>query len=348
MRPSYEVLLGPLSSTHVAPSGGPVAVVVDREVDGPLDLARLRLVQRSRVDTGDRCTLALGLDGSAEQVFEGTVVQVRPDVSGTCVIAVGALRVLANLRVAATYTDTTLAAVVRDLAGRAGLTVAEVFAGPRLPWFVVDPMRDALAQLRGLAARFGAQVFTNRSGGLVVRPLPGAHAGGLGGGLGDLGGAADQPRFGADLIAARGTHCYPAWSAVSVGGESPASTRGVETAAWLVPDADAPSAQQGSGDRRIVIVDPLARTRGLARDIAAGTLAQGGRTARTLEVLVPGRAGVDLGDKVAVGVAAGPSPDDLLRGTGQVRRLSHRLDARTGFTTRMTMALLAAGSEVGL
>ena len=352
MRPSYELRVGPLSATDGAPTAGPLAVVVDRDVDVPLDLARLRLADRSGIDVGDPCTVSLGLDDTAEQVFDGRVVEIRPDITGTCVVAVGALRALADLHVATTYKDSTLGAVARDLAGQAGVTVGEVAEGSRLPWFVVDPGRDALTHLRALAARFGADVFADRNGSLVVRSLPGAGSAGLGGGPGsglpgDLGGGSGEVRIGADVFAARGVHRPPSWDVITVGGESPASTRGADTAPWLVPDADAPSAQQGSGDRRLVVLEPLARTTDLARDVAAGTLAFGARLARVLEVVVPGRAAVDLGDEVTVGTAGGPSPDGLLQGTGHVRRLCHRLDVRTGFTTRIGMAFPAPGPEVG-
>jgi hypothetical protein len=348
MRPSYELHVGPLSATDGAPTAGPLVVVVDRDIDVPLDLARLRLADRSGIDVGDRCTVSLGLDDTAEQVFEGSVVEVRPDVTGTCVVAVGALRALANLRVAATYSNTTLGAVAQDLAGQAGVTVGEVVQGSQLPWFVVDPGRDALTHLRALAARFGADVFADRNGSLVVQSLPGAGSGAAGGGLaGAAGGGSGEARLGADVVAARGTHRPPAWDAVTVGGQSPASARGADTAPWVVPDADAPSAQRGSGDRRLVVLEPLARTKDLARDVAAGTLAFGGRRARVLEVLVTGRAAVDLGDEVTVGTAGGSSPDGLLQGTGHVRMLCHRLDARTGFTTRIAMAFPPPGPAAG-
>lgn len=351
MRPTYELRVGSLSATDASPSAGPLAVAVDRDIDVPLDLARLRLTDRAKIDVGDPCTVSLGLDEAAEQVFDGTVVEVRPDITGACIVAAGTLRALANLNVAATYTNTTLGAVARDLADQAGVTVGEVPEGTLLPWFVVDPRRDALGHLRALAARFGAEVFADRNGHLVVRSLPGAGSAGLGGGLsgglaGALGGGSADVRLGADLLTACGAHRPPAWDAVTVGGESPASTRGADTAPWLVPDADAPSAQQGSGDRRLLVLEPLARTKDLARDVAAGTLALAGRHARMLEVLVPGRAAADLGDEVSVGTA-GPSPDGLLQGTGHVRRLCHRLDARTGFTTRIGMALPAPEPEVG-
>jgi len=348
MRPSYELRVGLLSATDEAPAAGPLAVIVDRDIDVPLDLARLRVADRSGIDVGDPCTVSLGLGDTAEQVFDGSVAEVRPDVTGTCVAAVGALRALADLRVAATYTDTTLGAVARDLAGQAGVTAGEVAEGSQLPWFVVDPGRDALTHLRALAARFGADVFADRNGSLVVRSLPGAGSAGLGGGLGSaLDGGSAEVRLGADVVAVSGAHRPPAWDVVTVGGESPASIQGGDTAPWIVPDADAPSAQQGSGGRRLVVLEPLARTLDLARDVAAGTLAFGGRRARVLEVLVSGRADVDLGDEVTVGTAGGPSPDGLLQGTGHVRRLCHRLDARTGFTTRIGIALPAPGPEAG-
>jgi hypothetical protein len=51
---------------------------------------------------------------------------------------------------------------------------------------------------------------------------------------------------------------------------------------------------------------------------------------------------------ITVGVAAGPAPDALMRGSGQVRRLRHRLDPCTGLTTRIRVALPPPAQEVSL
>ncbi len=352
-RPRYELRIGGLTATHAAPAGGPGAVVVERDVDVPLDLARIRLTDRSGLATGDRCTVSLGLGADPEQVFEGTVVDVRADVHGATVVAGGAMTALLDLRVTATYSQATLGSIARDLAGRAGLSATDVAEGPLLTTFVLDGRRSAHAQLRELAARFGVEVFADRRGALVLRAVVGSGGGigggGLGGGLGGLAGGptGDSPvRFGAEVLAAGARQRPPVWDAVAVGGESPASTRGAASAAWLTADDDASLGEAGSGDRRLLVLDPLVRTKDLARDRADGTLRFAGRAAHVVEVTVPGRPVTDLGDDVTIGAAGGADPDGLLTGSGRVRRLRHRLDVAGGFTTTIAVAL-PAPAEVG-
>lgn len=356
MRPTYDLRIGTLSATDASPTGGTSVLAVDRDVDVALDVARIRLANRSGVAVGDRCTLALGMDGDPERVFTGAVVEVRVDVVGATVVAVGAMSALLDLRATATYTQTTLGSIARDLSGRVGLTLGDVVEGPSLPWFVLDVRRSAHGQLRDLANRFGVDLFADRDGALVLRELPGGGPGaGIGGSaLPAVSSAVTVPagagggaglRFGAELVDAVSWHRQAPWEAVTVGGESPASARGASAATWLTADADVSQGQSGSGGRRLVLVDPLARTKDLARDLADGVLRFTGRGARVLEVTTPGRAGTELGESVVVGVAAG-RPDRLLEGTGHVRRLLHRFD-RSGFTTRIGVALPAPTPEVG-
>ena len=167
------------------------------------------------------------------------------------------------------------------------------------------------------------------------------------GGVGLGAGTAGPVRHGAEVLAATGRQRPAAWDAVSVGGESPASTKGTDAADWLTSDDDASLGEAGSGDRRLLRIDPLARTKDLARDLADGTLRFAGRQVRLVHVLVPGRPGTELGDDVQVGTVAGADPDGLLKGSGSVRRLRHRLDPADGFTTAITLALASSGEAVG-
>ncbi|TQM61944.1 hypothetical protein [Humibacillus xanthopallidus] len=360
-RPRYELRIGALTSTDSIAAGGPGALVVEREIDVPLDLARLRLTDRSDISVGDDCTLALGLGTTPERVFTGTVVEVRADVWGATVVAAGAMTALLDLRVTATYTRSSVGSIARDLAGRAGLSATDVAEGPTLPRFVLDARRGAHGQLRELAARFGLEVYADRRGALVIRAVPGGGpARGAVGGLGGFGGAAaavgvaapgsagaGPVRHGAEVLAATGRRRPPAWDAVSVGGESPASTKGSKAADWLTSDDDASLGEAGRGDRRLLTLDPLARTKDLARDLADGTLQYAGRHVRLVEVVVPGRPGTELGDSLEIGSAAGADPDGLVTGSGTVRGLRHRLDGIRGYTTSITVALPPPGEAVG-
>ncbi|GAA5012419.1 hypothetical protein [Actinopolymorpha pittospori] len=336
MKPTFQLALGLLRSTDTAPVGGPTAVTVDRAIDVPLDVAHIRFGTRQDLAVGATVSVRLGLGAAPSDVFTGTVGEVRTTLTATSVLAVGAMRTLLDLRVAAAYSDVTIGTITRDLASRAGLVVGDVHDGPMLPRFAVDVFRSGHEHLRDLADSFGLDLYADRQGHLVLRPVPGGTPG-LTSALGATSAGLAGPgpaRYGADVIAAEGARRAATFDAVTVGGQSPASTRGNTAASWLTTDEQVTRADAGSGDRRVVVVAPLARTKDLANDIAQGRLRHAGRSAHLVEVTVPGRPDLDLGDTLAVT----GMPENAPGGTGQVRALRHQFTADRGFTTRLRIA----------
>lgn len=342
MTPALQLRLGALPAALAAPAAA-TEVVVDRDLDVPVDVAVLRFAGAAAATPGDAVSVALGVDGAPEPVFVGTVARAGAEVTATRgqlgeVVAFGRLQALVALRVAAVYEQRTLGAVARDLFTRAGVVPGEVDEGPLLPRVAVDARRSAAAHLRDLARRFGREVWADREGRGRVGVPGGAGAAGLaaaataatasvaGGGV----------RYGADLLRAAGRRQPPLFDGVEVAGESPASTRGDGTQAWLTTDESAARASAG-GSRSRLVLEPLARTRDLAQAVADGLAdAATGRSAEVV-VTVLGRPEVDLADRVTVAGA----PDELLAVTGTVRALRHRLDALSGFTTTLRLALEA-------
>ncbi|MFD2082918.1 Phage protein D [Actinopolymorpha cephalotaxi] len=348
MKPTYQLSIGLLRATDAEPVGGPTTLTVDRAVDVPLDIARIRFCTRHDISLGANLTLRLGLGAAPVDTFTGTVAEVRTTLTGTSVLATGTMRNLMELRVAAAYSDVTVGTVARDLATRAGLAPADVHEGPLLPRFAVDVFRSGHEHLADLAHSFGLDLYADRQGRLVLRALPGGTpslTGTAGAAAAGLAGPA-AARYGADILTARGTRRPPSYDVVTVGGESPASTRGATAASWLTTDdqvarADAGSGA-GSGSRRGLLLAPLARTRDLAHDIAEGQLRRASRSTNLVEVTVPGRPDLDLGDTLAVAAM----PSDAPGGSGQVRALRHHLSADGGFTTTVRLALPTVAPEV--
>jgi phage protein D len=323
-------------------AGGPTALVVDRSVDVPLDLARLRVADGAGIAVGDPVTVALGLDASPSGVFTGTVAEACPSVDGTTFVAVGSFQALLDLHVAVSYADRTVGGIARDLATQASLAVGTVEDGPLLPRFAVDARRNALEQLRDLAGRFGLDLYADRRGRLLLQPLP-EPSGGPGVPAVTVAARATLG-YGREVLDAGSRHHRSAWESVSVGGQSPSSSRGASTTAWLTTDDDVARGDAGSGSRRLHVTDPLARTKALARAAAEGRLRRATVETRILTARVPGRPDLDLGDDVQ----AEAMPAGLPAGRGQVRWLRHRLDGRTGFTTTVGVAVPPAAAPPGL
>jgi hypothetical protein len=350
-RPTFTLTIGGLRSTTAEPVGGPTQLVVDRDMDVPADSLRVRLSERSGVVLGDEVDLALGDDDDEAPVFTGTVAALRPGVAGVSMLALGTVGKVLNLRTGGTYEGQTAGAIVRDLAGQAGVPTGTVDDGPQLPRFAVDARLSAYAHLEDLADRLGFELYADVQGSLMFHALGDAAGldaagGGLLGAVGSVAASAGLARpggeryeFGRHLLAVTGARRPAAWGTLTVGGESPMSGQGDRTSHWLtVNDADY-RGSAGSGDPRRTLLDPAARTKDLADRFAAGRLAVARRGAQEVRLSVLGRPGVDLGS----GAGAVGLPDDLAGGDGYVRAVRHRFGAGTGFVTDLRLAL-AAGS----
>jgi hypothetical protein len=344
LRPTFTLTIGSLSSSTDIPVAGPGALVVDRDMDVPADALRLRLQERTGIVVGDAVTLDLGHDGEEETVFTGAVEAVRPAISGVAVRALGKTHDLLNLRVSTTYVNQSAGSIARDLIGQAGLSAGTVDDGPLLPRYVVDRALSGHRHLKDLADRLGYELYADRDGNIMFRPLgPSANLDALGGALGAAAGAAgailgaggESYAFGQQLLGAATGWRGVAWATVEVGSESPMSGQGDATEHWLTTNDADYRGSAGDGEPALLVRDPVARTKDLADRFAAGRLAVAARTAREVSITVLGRPQVDLGDTIAVADV----PDETVNGDGYVRAIRHRFGDETGFVTEMRISV---------
>ena len=337
LKPTFSLTLGSLNSTTANPAGGAYAFLVERDMDVAADVCQVWLTDRSGVSLEDTLTLELGHDEENEQVFTGRVVSVQPALDEVRVLALGKMEGLLNLRTANTYEGQSAGAIAQDLIGQASLQAGTVDDGPSLPRYAVDKRVSAYAHLRELAERLGFELYTNRQGEIMFHALgPAANLDAMGGLAGAAGGLAagllgggEGYQFGKHLIAAQATSQPVAWGEVVVGGESPMSSQGDSSAHWLTINDQNVRGTAGSGEPGRLWLDPAARSKDLADRFAAGRLAVAQRVAHQVSIRVLGRPQVDLGDDLNVDETA----DDLLNGSGYVRFIRHRFDARHGYLT---------------
>jgi hypothetical protein len=353
--PSFSISIADFRSTSDRAAGGPVEIVVERDMDVAADGLELRLTDRGSIALGASVTVELGYDGQNGTVFTGEVAEIAPAVPGPATVrALGAMMKLLRARKAATYEGQTAGAIVRDLISTAGADAGTVSGGPTLPRFAVDQRLSAYAHARGLANRLGYELYAKHDGKICFHGL-GAAAnldagglGGLGGGLasgaaGALAGAAgaltgaggEGYAYAKHLVTASARHAVAAAGTVKVGGESPMSTKGDSTSYWLNASETAPDGSAGDGDPALLYLDPAARTTDLAARFAHGFLALRNRTANAVTIDVLGRPSVDLGDSISVSDLPGES--GAL--SGYVRAIRHTFGARRGFVSRLRVAL---------
>lgn len=347
LKPTFSLVIGNLTSTTDNAVAGPQRFAVTRDMDVAADALQVSLMERAGVDLEDEVELQLGYDGDQATVFVGTVVELRPLLSGVQVTALGKMRQMLRLHVASWYDDQSAGSIARDLIDQAGLTAGTVDDGPTLPRFAVDRRVSGFAHLKQLADRLGFEMYAKRDGAIFFHGLGDAAgldaAGGLLGAASGtvaklLGGGSEAYQAGQHLLQGGARRHAPAWGTVVVGGESPMSGQGDSTAHWLTAnDADYRGVST-AGEPTLLLIDPAARTKDIADRFASGWLSTAQRTAHQVTITVLGRPQVDLGDTIEVGAAQ----DALINGSGYLRALRHRFDGTMGFVTDLRISLSAA------
>jgi hypothetical protein len=341
LKPTFALHAGGTTSLSSSSVGGPVRIVVRRDMAIAADALEVWLTNRAGIAPNDALTLDLGDGDSEERVFIGRVVEIRPMLDGCLIRGVGTMDALLRLFATTHYESKSAGAIARDLIGQAGLTAGTIDDGPTRPAWTIDRRISAHSHLRGLAARLGFALHADRQGQIAFHGLGAAAGLDPGAGLAGLGGAAagavaglpalgsETYSFGKQLLTAAATNRVPPTGAVQVTGESPMSSDGDKTVAWLSARAGDVQGIAGDGKVTLVRLEPLARTKDLAQRVAACWRATALRKARGIAATVLGRPGLDLGDQVTIdGVT-----DDAVNGSGYVAGLRHRFSAGAGFVT---------------
>ena len=343
-RPKFSLTAGSLASDTASSVAAPSRFVVQRSLDVPLDGLSVMLSESGGVAAGDPVQLKLGDEDAMEDVFAGTVAEVKPRLGGCRLFCVGKMLELMELRVSSFYRDQTAGAVVRDLVGQTSLQQGDIADGISLPRFSVERRASAHAQLRRLANRLGYVLFSDRTGKIHFRGLgPAAQlsaGGALGGAGAALAGAAAALgqggggiEYGKHLIEAAGGLRPAPGRKVLVGGESPMSGQGEDKSFWLTAkDSDY---QGSSGDgAEFLVSDPTARTKDMADRFAAGYAARLAQRTAEIRLTVQGLPKLELGDSSG----ATRTPEAGLSKPGYVKALRHRFGVLEGFVTDIVVS----------
>jgi hypothetical protein len=320
LRPTASLLLEGAGASSLAGTGLSAAqaavrrLVVELSVDEAHDRVELAVWRDSALSSaapGAELVIGLGVTDDVADVLTVEIAGADATGWGTLVTGYAPSRRLSATYVGRSYVDRTVGDVVADLLAEGQVAEGDVDASLSLPVLHVDPRRSVWGNLHALARTCGCQVTTKEDGSVSFTPIPGAVAGGLGGGLSAVAGAVGlgstgELREGVELLAFR------------VGGRNPEPTVSLVTplgakAGLLVAEPD-----PGSGPP--VQVDPVLRTQEAADAATTAREAAARRRGRTASLSVPGRADLRAGGTV--------------RARGQdyrVLRVRHVLDADSGY-----------------
>lgn len=166
------------------PQAGVSWLRVDLSVDTAHDRIELGLYPASKLagtPAGETITVALGEAGDDSDVLTGRVAGLHADPAAPVLVAFAPSRALSWHRVGRAYLRQTVADVVGDLLGDAGVDAGDIDAPQSLAAYHVDARRPVWGHLHALARLVGAQVTSRADGAVSFGPAPGATpAGGLG------------------------------------------------------------------------------------------------------------------------------------------------------------------------
>jgi phage protein D len=325
LTPAYRLTLGSrvIDTTDEPRASTLVELTVSLALDAPADAATLVIAQVGsfRPAEGDRAVIGLGYAGEGERVetvLTGTVARVEPGLAVNRVSVAGAAGPLLSTFVDETFEGRTAGAIVRDLAGRAGVPVGEAEDGTEFPAWVVDGRRSAAHHARELARLSGLELWADPEGRLVMK----AWAGGR---------TVHVLEHGRDLLAVEAHRAPARYGRVEAWGESPTGAEGSDAWGWLTPDFTASRGSAGSGGSLLLLEHAALRTRAAARTAADAAHAEVRRRALHGRLRITGRPTVRLGDAVRLS----RMPDASLDRSWQVRSVTHRLTKAGGFTTEV-------------
>ncbi|WP_322748767.1 MULTISPECIES: hypothetical protein [unclassified Frankia] len=338
LRPAYVLTFRePGTGTGGGAPSGTGTVVDSTTTPGTSTVSELR-VELGMAGAADRVTLAMGQVGSfrpevgqrldvalgytdgedPQQVTTTTIVDTAPDLRTRRVVGHGGAEALLHTRFDRTFEASTAGAIATELAGAAGVAVAQVDGGITFPAYVVDARRSAYRHIGELAALCGFDRYVDEQGRLVFAVFTGGRA-------------SHVFEYGRHILDLRMDRRPPHATRVTAVGESPGASRGEHSWAWLAKDLAPYTGTAGSGATTLLVERSVLRTASAAQQAAQAALTELTRGSTVGEVLVTGAPQVRLGDAVRIS----GTPQRGMDGTYQVRSVTHHLRKDSGFRTRI-------------
>lgn len=322
LTPAYKLTLGEriVDTTDEPQASTVVSLTVALDLETPADSCTLVMGQVGsfRPARGDEANIELGYadNGGLTQVLSGTLTAVEPGLTTRRLVVHSAAAALLRSFADTTHENKNAGDIVRELAGAAGVAVAQADAGISFPAYVIDGRRSAWQHMRELADLCGFDLYLNPDGELVFQRFVNGRT-------------VHVFDFARDLIALEQLQKEPAAETVEAWGESPTGSEGEDAWGWLTKDFSGTKGSSGSGDPTLLLERPVLRTAEAAQSAAEALHTELQRRSVRGRLLVLGNPAVKLGDTIRLQ----QNPEEELNGTFQVRSVTHQISKAKGFTT---------------
>jgi phage protein D len=325
LTPAYKLSIGKttIDSSKQAGASTVVDLTVNLDMNSAADRFTVVLGQvggQLKPALRDKATVALGYadGGGLTQVIAGSVVSLAPDLNTSRIVGYTDGESLLRSFFDQTYESRAAGAIVKDLASRAKVTVANAEDGIDFPAYVVDGRRSFSRHVSDLASLCGFDSYFNSDGKLIFEKFSTPKA-------------VHVFEHTKDILELQVTRAPPSEGVVQAWGESPTSSKGPGSAAWLTKNFAPSKGTAGSGKPVFLLERPALRTSDAAKTAAVAAETQVQRDRLRGRLLSVGRPEVKLGDAVQLRAM----PDVSLNKKFQVRSVTHRITKERGFTTEV-------------
>lgn len=322
--PAYKLSYGSktVDTTREPRASALVELEIDLDIETPADqcvavFGRVGGLAPQR-DESAKIDLGYADNGGLTRVFSGTVAGIDRSLLATRVVAYASANGLLRTFLDRTFEATTAGSIVRQLAGLAGVTVANVEDGISFPAYVIDGRRNAYRHIRQLADLCGFDAYIAPDGKIVFEAFAGGHA-------------LHTFDFAKDILALEIFDRPPQANATQAFGESPTGSAGADAWPWLTKDFSGSKGVAGSGSPLALLERAVLRTSDASRIAAKAAQGVLASRVRTGSLTTFGRPQIKLGDALAIRSV----PEAALNATFQVRAIRHRITKAGGFTTEV-------------
>ncbi|WP_040407069.1 hypothetical protein [Amycolatopsis nigrescens] len=340
LRPGYRIVIGDhvVDTTEEPKASTAIELSVRLDMDTPVD--GFTLVQGQvgglRAEPGDDASIDLGYaDGELTRVCTGLVVAVEPGLETKRITGHATGDRLLRAFTDKTFEDTTAGDIVRALAASAEVEIERVEDGVAFPAYVVDGRRNAARHLRDLAVLCGFDTYCTAEGKLVFEGFTGSRT-------------VHKLKYGEHVLAAELVRSRPFASTVEVWGDSPGSSRGDESWAWLTKDFGARRGTAGTGSPKLLVERSSLRTAVAAATTASAVAEVFTERGLRGRVRIQGRPQVSLGDLVRLERFPDRAGVSEIDGNYQVRAVGHHLSKAAGLVTDLEVRSLAGAAATAL
>ncbi len=342
LRPAYRIVIGDqvVDTTDEPRASTAVELTVRLDMDTSADGFTLVQGQVGGLTAapGDDASIDLGYAdgvGGLVRVVTGLVVAVEPGLETKRIVGHSTADRLLRAFTDRTFEDTTAGGIVRSLASDAGVGIERVEDGLSLPAYVVDGRRHAARHIRALAELSGFDTYVTAEGRLVFEVFAGSRT-------------VHVLKYGEHVLEAELARARPRAGTVETWGDSPGSSRGDESWAWLTKDFSPRRGTAGSGSPRLLVERPALRTAQAAATAATAIAEVLEERALRGRVRIQGRPQVVLGDLVRLERFPPMAGVDEIDGTYQVRGVCHRITKTGGLVTDLEFRSLAGPAAAAL